>query len=187
VIGIAVYLLTIWRYRLVLRDELLFLNLPAPIIAGSVMLGALSLWIFKELASKHGLTIGWGLREGRTRGGPLQWEDVLFCSIIGGLTLGVGLSLFLNCAGDTGPMRTYRTTVLEKKHRTGKGGYYRFVLTDWKRPDSQITLFVTCDLYDSLHVGQSVPIRTKAGGLGYEWIVEMRTPMLRRERPVWKE
>lgn len=95
-VGASIYGNTMWRYRLVLRDEPLILGAPAPFVYAGVIVSCillLILWCLSIIQNRH---IGWGLRERRTRSNPLLWEDIILFVVPGSMVGTVGTALFIN-------------------------------------------------------------------------------------------
>ena len=170
------------NYRLVLRDEMTFLDTPTLFVVGGLLFSVVALWLLKRLALRQNRKVGWYWVEGgksHHRGGPLRWEDVLF-GIVPGVTLGtIGAGLWLNCELDSSPQRTYFPKIVEMvvsrssgSRNTGTSYYLR--LTDWKKPGSHIFKTVKSEIYLSHRVGDTLAITTKKGLLGYEWIVRVK-------------
>jgi hypothetical protein len=170
--GALIYFDTIWRYRLVLRDEPLILGVPAPFCYLGVVCSLLILWIVRVVAAAQNRRIGWGIKVGRDRGGALQWEDVILCVIFGAMLGTIGTALFINSHFDKSPEQSHLSKVTQMYTRTGSRGArsYYICLTDWKNPQAQINLAFDREIFDSHQVGELVTIKTKRGFLGYEWI-----------------
>jgi hypothetical protein len=174
--GVIIYSITTWNYRLILRNESLILGAPAPFVCvgGAIFLAVI--FILWRISKAQNRRIGWGIREGRSRGGPLQWEDVLLC-VIPGIILGtIGIALFINSYFDTSPERSHDTTITQMYTVSGSRSSrsYYLCLNDWKNPHSQITIAFDRQTFNTHHVRGQIIIKTKRGFLGYEWITDFK-------------
>jgi heme exporter protein D len=170
--GVIIHINTLWRYRLVLRDEPRILGAPAPFVYTGALFSLIVLFIIWVIAADQNRRIGWGVREGRTRASPLQWEDVILC-VVPGVMLGtIGTALFINSYFDRGPEKSHISKVTQMYTRKGsKGGQsYYMCLADWKNSQSQVNLAFDCQTFNAHRTGEQVVIKTKHGFLGYEWI-----------------
>lgn len=174
--GFALWFYAGRNYRLVLRDELAFLETPTLFIVAGFIASLVAMALIKKLAHYQKRDVGWYWTKGgrsNARGGPLRWEDVIFGVMPGVFLATVGLGKIANCALDFTSSKTYTTTLLKNHihHRNKGGNSFIWVLKDWKNTRHHIDFFVNREVYKSCEEGDLVTMTTKQGLLGYEWMV----------------
>lgn len=79
-----------------------------------------------------------------------------------------------NAALDDAKVAHHVTTVKRMFTTSGKNStYYHLVLSSWRRDLKEVEVQVSYNQYENLAVGSKVPIDTKPGAFGWEWIVRV--------------
>ena len=82
------------------------------------------------------------------------------------------LGLYINGALDKSNPQSFSTVVINKKGLTSKGSTSWYLdVRDWRNPPGKVRLSATKSQYDTLAIGSALPVVTKSGFLGYEWLI----------------
>ncbi len=176
--GIILHTNTVWRYRLVVRDEPRIMGVPAPFMYCAVSFSLIAFFLIWFIKATQNHDTARPVRKGRIRGAMPPWQECILCSF--GVLVGtIATSLFINSRLDKSAARTYQpkiTKMYTKRGPEGRregrlSGYIR--LADWKQMQSEIDLEVSDEIFETYKTGEKINITTKSGFLGYEWIVSL--------------
>ena len=178
--GFSLWLFGRRGHPLILRDESTLLGVPASFVWAGILISAAVLLIFERAVCAQKRKILWGWQGGVSsrRGGPVQWEDIIFSCVMGGTVGTVGAALWMNATLDRTCIRSYSTTITRAFIRGGGGTHsgvsYFIEVADWKRPQHTVHLPLSRLFYITCRVGQKRTVQTKNGLLDYEWLVDVK-------------
>jgi hypothetical protein len=98
----------------------------------------------------------------------LLFDFFIGAAIVSGLTIA-------NAVLDEGIERSRKAYVVNK-YRGGRSkskATYKFVVSDWNKPDDLYEMSVNRDFYESKKIGEPLFFTTKPGALGHEWILRI--------------